>query len=71
MIFTPNVCFKKVSMPLFITIIPKQPRVVDIKDFRPINLVGAVYKIVAKVLASGLQMVVEKIISEPQCFHQG
>jgi hypothetical protein len=48
------------------TLILKKPGVVDIKDFRPISLVGGVYKIVAKVLANRLNMVVERIISKPQ-----
>jgi hypothetical protein len=34
------------------------------KDFQPISLVGGVYKIVAKVLANRLKMIVEKIISK-------
>jgi hypothetical protein len=44
----------------------KKSRVVDIKDFQPISLVGGVYKIVAKVLANRLKLVMEKIISKPQ-----
>ena len=36
------------------------------KDFCPISLVGGVYKIVAKVIANMLKIVVEKIISKPQ-----
>ena len=38
----------------------------EIKDFRPISLVGEVYKILAKVLASRLRMVLGEIISAPQ-----
>ena len=36
------------------------------KDFRPINLVGSVYKILAKVLANWLQLVLHKLISTSQ-----
>jgi hypothetical protein len=50
----------------FISLLLKKLGVVDIKDFKPIGLVGGVYKIVAKVLANKLKMVVEKIISKPQ-----
>jgi len=49
----------------FIALIPKKLGSVDIKDFRPISLVGEVYKIVAKILANRSKMVVEKIISKP------
>ena len=38
----------------------------EIKDFRPISLVGGVYKILAKVLASRLRMVLGEIIFAPQ-----
>ena len=38
----------------------------EIKDFRPISLVGGVYKILAKVLASRLCMVLGELISAPQ-----
>lgn len=34
----------------FIALIPKKGGAVDIRDFRPISLVGSVYKIIAKVL---------------------
>ena len=33
----------------FIALIPKKVGVVDLKDFRPISLVGVVYKLIAKV----------------------
>jgi hypothetical protein len=63
--------FEKSFNATFITLIPKKPGAVDIKDFRPISLVGGVYKIVAKVLANKLKMVVEKIISKPQMLSSG
>jgi hypothetical protein len=50
----------------FIALIPKKSGAIDIKDFRPFSLVGGIYKIVVKVLANRLKMVVEKIISNPQ-----
>nr|GEW36191.1 RNA-directed DNA polymerase, eukaryota, reverse transcriptase zinc-binding domain protein [Tanacetum cinerariifolium] len=38
----------------FITLIPKIANPVDIKDYRPINLIGLQYKILSKLLANGL-----------------
>ena len=40
----------------FLTIIPKKGNAVNIKDFRPISLVGSVYKLVSKVLANRLSV---------------
>jgi hypothetical protein len=48
----------------FISLIPKVPRANSIKDFRPISLVGGIYKIIAKVLANRLKSVSEKVISK-------
>jgi hypothetical protein len=37
-----------------------------LNDFRPISLVGSLYKILAKVLANRLRLVVGNVISETQ-----
>jgi hypothetical protein len=42
---------------LFITLIPKIPRAIDLKDFNPISLVWSIYKIIAKILANRLHTV--------------
>ena len=47
----------------FVALIPKKPRADDIKDFRPISLVGGMYKIIAKMLANRLSVVLSKVIS--------
>ena len=43
----------------FITLIPKKNDASNISDFRPISLVGSVYKILAKVLANRLEVVLD------------
>lgn len=50
----------------FISLITKKDGVVSIKDYRPISLIGSIYKILAKVLANRLMEVLPKIISEFQ-----
>ena len=46
--------------------IPKKGGVEDLKDFRPISLVGSLYKWLAKVLANRLKRVLPKVISKAQ-----
>ena len=50
----------------FLVLIPKKGDAMDIKDFRPISIVGGLYKILAKVLANLLKRVVGKVVSEAQ-----
>ncbi|RVW85403.1 Polyadenylate-binding protein RBP47B' [Vitis vinifera] len=50
----------------FIVLIPKKGCTDDLKDFRPISLVGSLYKILAKVLANRLKRVVGNVISNSQ-----
>ena len=50
----------------FISLIPKKTDAVNICDFRPISLVGCIYKLLAKVLANRLAQVLDGIISESQ-----
>ena len=50
----------------FLTIILKKGNAVNIKDFRPISLVGSVYKLLSKVLANRLRAVLDNLISENQ-----
>ena len=56
--------FEKSLNASFILLIPKIPDVIDLKDFRLISLVGGIHKIIAKVLANRLKMVLDKIISK-------
>ena len=58
--------FERSLNALFLTLIPKKCNAVNIKDFRPIGLVGSVYKLLSKVLANRLRAVLDKLISETQ-----
>ena len=51
--------FEKSFNATFIVLIPKKNDASDIRDFRPISLVGSVYKILAKVLANRLRVVLD------------
>ena len=50
----------------FLSLIPKKNNALNIKDFRPINFVGSVYKLLSKILANRLRLVLDKLISEMQ-----
>ncbi|GJY83899.1 hypothetical protein Tco_0497275, partial [Tanacetum coccineum] len=50
----------------FIALIPKIPDAKMVKDFRPISLIGSLYKIIAKILANRLVMVLGDIVTEVQ-----
>ena len=58
--------FEKSINSTFISLIPKVPRASDLKVFRPISLVSGIYKIISKVLANRLRIVMDRIISIPQ-----
>ncbi|KAL6334230.1 hypothetical protein AAG906_007477 [Vitis piasezkii] len=46
--------------------VPSLDGIEDLKDFRPISLVGILYKLLAKVLANRLKKVMGKIVSKSQ-----
>ena len=50
----------------FLVLIPKKGNIEDVKDYRPISLLGSLYKILAKVLANRLRRVLIKVISPSQ-----
>ena len=58
--------FEKSLNATFLALIPKKTGTIEIRDFRPISLVGGIYKIIAKVLANGLSLVLGSIISNSQ-----
>jgi hypothetical protein len=56
----------------FLALIPKKSDAVEMKNFRPISLVGGLYKILAKILANWLRLVLPSLISPSQnAFVQG
>ena len=50
----------------FLVLIPKKSGVEDLRDFRPISLLGGLYKLLAKVLANRMKKVVGKVVSTSQ-----
>nr|GEV36064.1 RNA-directed DNA polymerase, eukaryota [Tanacetum cinerariifolium] len=50
----------------FITLIPKIPDAKMVKDFRSISLIGSLYKIIVKILANRLVVVLGDIVNEVQ-----
>ena len=50
----------------FISLIPKKDLVVEVKDFRPISLMGSVYKIITKALAERLKPFLPSLITAAQ-----
>jgi len=55
--------FEKSFNDTFISLIPKKTGVMEVKDFRPISLIGGIYKIISKVLANRFKSVLGNIIS--------
>lgn len=50
----------------FLVLIPKVMGAKDINAFRPISLVGSIYKLISKVLARRLSKVLGEVIGENQ-----
>jgi hypothetical protein len=58
--------FEKSLNSTFISLIPKVSRAAELKDFHHVSLVSRIYKIISKVLANRLRLVMNIIISTPQ-----
>ena len=58
--------FEKSLNATFIALIPKKRDTLNIRDYRPISLVGSMYKLLSKVLANRIKMVLESLISDSQ-----
>ena len=64
--FHTQAVFEKSLNASFLALIPKKVDVVEVKDFRPVSLVGGIYKIISKVLANRLCRVVHGLTSDSQ-----
>ncbi|GJZ30757.1 RNA-directed DNA polymerase, eukaryota [Tanacetum coccineum] len=64
--FFNNGAFAKGCNSSFIALIPKIMDAKLVTDFRPISLIGCVYKVVTKILANRLAMVISNIVSNIQ-----
>ena len=49
---------------IFLVLVPKKGGAKDLKDFRSISLVGSLYKLLAKMLANRIKIVMGKVITE-------
>ncbi|WMV09007.1 hypothetical protein MTR67_002392 [Solanum verrucosum] len=58
--------FEKSLNATFIALIPKKVGASELQDFRPISLIGGIYKIVAKILAERLKKVVNNLVNKHQ-----
>ena len=50
----------------FLVLVPKKVGAKDLKDYRPISLVGSLYKWIAKVLSNRLKRVMGKLMNVAQ-----
>jgi len=58
--------FQKSINATFVSLIPKKAGALEVKDFKPISLMGEVYKIHSNVIANKLKLVLGKLISNSQ-----
>ncbi|GJV32268.1 RNA-directed DNA polymerase, eukaryota [Tanacetum coccineum] len=63
--------FKHASFPMgcnssFLALIPKSLDPKTVEDFRPISLIGCIYKVVTKILATRLSLVISDLVSDVQ-----
>ena len=51
---------------IWVTLVPKFEGAMEIKDYRPISMVGCVEKVIAKVLAQRINKVMGGLVGETQ-----
>nr|GEX60237.1 RNA-directed DNA polymerase, eukaryota [Tanacetum cinerariifolium] len=64
--FFENGLFSKGCNSSFVALIPKVTDAEFVNDYRPISLIGSVYKVVTKIMANRLALVVADIVSDSQ-----
>jgi mannosylglycoprotein endo-beta-mannosidase len=64
--FHKNALLPKVFTASFFTLIPKKDHLQGLFDYRPICLIGSIYKILSKVLANRLKSILGKLTSKYQ-----
>jgi hypothetical protein len=64
--FYDNAFLPKAMTASFLTLVPKKDHPQDLFDYRPICLIGSLYKILSKLLANRLKRVLGKLISKCQ-----
>jgi hypothetical protein len=64
--FHVNAFLPKAFRSSFLTLIPKKDHPQELVDYRPICLIGSMYKILSKLLANRLKRVMGKLISKCQ-----
>jgi hypothetical protein len=64
--FHVNACLPKSFSSYFVTPIPKVNSPLTLREFRPISILGCLYKMVAKVLAKRLSLVINSIVALTQ-----
>ena len=50
----------------WVTLIPKFEGTIEITDYRPVNMVGCICKVITKILAKKLKEVVPNLVGEAQ-----
>ncbi|KAK2436747.1 hypothetical protein QL285_021719 [Trifolium repens] len=64
--FHGNMCLPRSLLSFFITLIPKVACPSTLGDFRPISLLGCLYKLIAKVLTARLALVMDSVVASTQ-----
>nr|XP_009762741.1 PREDICTED: uncharacterized protein LOC104214730 [Nicotiana sylvestris] len=65
-IFYEQGIFEKSLNATFVALIPKKLGAKELRDFRPISLIGSIYKIISKLLTERLKKVVNKLVDSQQ-----